>query len=349
MAYSINDFIFKALNSFTPTELRDAYKNLQIKYDSSNSGPTGSLSKIESAAYIGSRMSATFAACDSVLNRIRIEFPNLKIESMLDLGGGPGTATFATILNFNNPIKSTIIERNEHFITYGKTIADSILKPEHSIDWESGDLQGYNSNNLHDLIFASYSLGELDDDRLTTTVNSFFDVTKKVFIVVEPGTPKGFQTIIKVRELLIKKGCLILAPCPHLLPCPIYTDQIVSGSDQPTPSFSKWCHFRLRFNRPEFTMRVKEASLGFEDESFSYLIASPNTASAELTKLSNLESAHPLTSRIISHPRKEKGFIKCEVCTPNGTIGSKKILKRSGGVYKSALKLKWGDTLDDLS
>jgi hypothetical protein len=78
---------------------------------------------------------------------------------------------------------------------------------------------------------------------------------------VEPGTPKGYQNILKARELLIHHQAHIVAPCPGPVPCPF------AGT-------TRWCHFGVRLPRPKWLRLLKEAELGYEDETFSFLMVS---------------------------------------------------------------------------
>jgi ribosomal protein RSM22 (predicted rRNA methylase) len=55
-----------------------------------------------------------------------------------------------------------------------------------------------------------------------------------VFILVEPGSPKGFRYIHSFREWVIAKDrseASIVAPCPNHLKCPV--------AARP----NEWCHF----------------------------------------------------------------------------------------------------------
>ena len=56
----------------------------------------------------------------------------------------------------------------------------------------------------------------------------------KVLVIVEPGTPRGFENILKAREQLIQWGGKMIAPCPHVKQCPMK---------------DKWCHFSVRLER----------------------------------------------------------------------------------------------------
>lgn len=77
-------------------------------------------------------------------------------------------------------------------------------------------------------------------------------------VVVEPGTPRGFQQILEARTQALASGAAILAPCPHDATCPM------QGSD--------WCHFAARVERSRTQRQLKGGELGWEDEKFSYVV-----------------------------------------------------------------------------
>ncbi|HEY5162745.1 MAG TPA: small ribosomal subunit Rsm22 family protein, partial [Terriglobales bacterium] len=75
--------------------------------------------------------------------------------------------------------------------------------------------------------------------------------------------------------------------------------------------------------------RLKGGDLGYEDEKFSYLIASKiagNQASA----------------RIVRHPLKHSGHVKLALCTPDD-LQRPTITKSQQELYRAARKAEWGD------
>ena len=48
-------------------------------------------------AYTTTRMPATFAAIVAVLREVKKQLPDLSIQSLIDLGAGPGTAAWAAV------------------------------------------------------------------------------------------------------------------------------------------------------------------------------------------------------------------------------------------------------------
>jgi ribosomal protein RSM22 (predicted rRNA methylase) len=52
------------------------------------------------------------------------------------------------------------------------------------------------------------------------TVKKLWDATKMMFLIIEPGTPVGFSNLAEIRQVMLKWGAHIAAPCPHESDCP---------------------------------------------------------------------------------------------------------------------------------
>lgn len=193
-----------------------------------------------------------------------------------------------------------------------------ILTPEEpTLTLIKADAQTFSPPHPFDLISFSYSLGEMKDP--TAILKKYWTATKDALIITEPGTPAGFSTILKARTFLQDQGAFFIAPCGHNGPCPL--------SEAP----KDWCHFSVRVERTSAHQKIKKGNLQYEDEKFSYLIA---------TKTPPLS----LGSRILKKPLKGTGHIRFDLCTPQGV--EKKIISKSDGeIYKKAKSKEWGDTL----
>src|SRR6185503_2727395 len=85
-------------------------------------------------AYLAARMPATFGATAAVLQELPIA-----PASWLDLGAGPGTASWAAASLFPESRAFTLIEKSSHAITLGKQLAAAhpVLQ---KADWISASL-----------------------------------------------------------------------------------------------------------------------------------------------------------------------------------------------------------------
>ncbi len=282
-------------------EILKNIKSEELRYSSTHISECyregGSLHKEEDLlTYLTVRLPATYAAISTVLQQI--PFP---IASLLDLGAGPGTGWWAARTLWGE-IEATCIERELGFVELGKKLGC----PHYVL----GDIESIPSYRPHDLALFGYSLGELSEVNLEAVWNSVQTV-----VIVEPGTPTGFQNMLKARDQLIKLGGHVLAPCPHSKACP----------------HPKWCHFSVRVERSFLHRQAKQATLPYEDEKYSYVI---------VTKVL-LNEGIP---RILSHPQKHTGHVILELCTLDG-IEKRTISKKQKEIYKKVRKAKWGEQL----
>jgi len=270
-------------------------------------------------AYVAVRMPATFAAVSKASAQFGEEF---QPESLLDLGAGTGAAAWAAAGQFDSLRRFTLIEQDGKLIELGRRLAaeNETLR---LADWRAANLRTLAEFDPHDLVICSYSLGEIESIAAGKILNSAWQATKQVLVVVEPGTTKGFATIRAAREWLIEAGAFLVAPCPHSQACPMPTDE------------SDWCHFPARFDRTSLHRRLKGGSLGYEDEKFSYVAAAKHPLK-------------PTAARVIRHPLHQPGVIQLQLCTPEG-LQRLKITKRDKDTWKRARKVDWGDGFDRIA
>jgi ribosomal protein RSM22 (predicted rRNA methylase) len=272
-------------------------------------------SGLHRAAYLVTRAPATYAAARSVFEeaRNRIAAP---IHSLLDLGSGPGTAAWAAVECFPALDRVTLVEQDTEFIRLGKDLAGQSEHPAlRKAEWQQADLRSTPQLPPHDLVVLSYSLGELG--ATAPALTAAWRVVRAALVVIEPGTPRGYATILQARSQLIAAGAKIAAPCPHELECPMAT---MPG---------EWCHFAARVERSSLHRRAKSAELGYEDEKFSYIVA----AKCDVTRSA---------SRIVRHPVQRKGHIQLELCTPAG-LRKQVVTKSDREGFRRARKAGWGD------
>src|SRR5262249_23081192 len=103
-----------------------------------------------------------------------------------------------------------------------------------------------------DLVIASFVIAEIAEP--SSVVTKLYAATTDVLVLIEPGTPQGFDRIRDARAQLLEQGAHILAPCTHANACPM------GGSD--------WCHFTQRLPRSRDHMQAKGASVPYEDERY---------------------------------------------------------------------------------
>ncbi|PWU14917.1 MAG: hypothetical protein C5B45_03625 [Chlamydiae bacterium] len=264
-------------------------------------------------AYLCSRLPATYAAISYVFKELQKRFDLSSIRSLLDCGAGPASVLLAAE-SFFSLQQATLLERDPGFIKLGKLLSHPTSV---EVTWMLQDVTKGIPSSAKDLVVASYSLCEMSEEDQLQIIESLWNKTEQIFILLEPGTPKGFPFIRKAREQLLNLGAFLLAPCPHRESCPMAKND--------------WCHFSVRLPRSSLHRQLKEGSLNYEDEKFSYLIFSRAPVSTS-------------SSRVIRHPFKGSGFVKLKLCTESGLI-EKTISRKDKELYSITKRLKWGDEL----
>lgn len=300
----MNNIFLKIEELTQNVSLKTHYAALSHRYryesDKTVSGPE------EHLAYIACRMPATFAVCCEVFRRLKEVVPNFAPKSMLDVGAGPGTCALACLEEIGPLEKKLFVERDEQFIP----IAEKFLE---NVAWQ----REIPEEGLFDLVSSSYMLSELDDP--VGMVQKMLERCSSTIVLIDTGTPYGYETLMKARALLIEQGYSILAPCPHNKPCPLVAPD--------------WCHFSVRLPRSRLHRQIKGAELGYEDEKFCYVIAS---------KTYERDRSY---ERILMPPRKRSGHAYFKLCMPDGTAQETIISKKAKERYQRAKKAEWGDRL----
>jgi ribosomal protein RSM22 (predicted rRNA methylase) len=275
------------------------------------------------AAYLAVRLPATYASIQRVLAEIPWHAPQAEINTLLDIGAGPGTALFAASEEF--PLQhGTLIEVDTAWLALGKLLAaQSQSSAVREAQWLRQDLRSGFSCPAHDLVVISYTLGELPQAATEAVLRKAWNCASKFLVIIEPGTPRGFEVVNAARSALIATAALIIAPCPHQEACPM-------------AAVGDWCHFSQRVERTSQHRQLKGGTLGYEDEKFSYLIAAKPIAGK-----TDVASA---AARIVRHPGKHSGHVKLSLCTPQGQIENRTVARSNKAAYKSARKAEWGDT-----
>ena len=120
------------------------------------------LSDLHRAAYLVTRLPATYAAVQAVLEETKLRLSQMSIRSLLDLGAGPGTAAWAALEVFPQIEQITLLERDPELIATGKRLAaHSAHAALAGANWQQIDLNSVGDLPRHDLVVLSYSLDEL--------------------------------------------------------------------------------------------------------------------------------------------------------------------------------------------
>ncbi len=288
--------------SVSTNALRDAHTRLSEAYRRGDDSTALFRSRDQAIAYLLARMPATYAAVYKALASMKERLPDWVCRTVLDIGAGPGTASWAASEIFPDLERVVLFEKSSQIISMGRKLG---LK---SSEWIEQDLTRPFDLPRADLAILSYVHAEIDCSEIIRKIWG----QGTALLIVEPGTPKGFASILALRKMLIEWGAQIVAPCPHQKDCPI----------------SGWCHFPARVERTKIHKIMKEGSLGYEDEKFSYLAVAPG-------------ALLPVEGRVIEKPLKLSGHVKLSLCTKEGAIEPRTITRKQKDCYRSARDAEW--------
>jgi ribosomal protein RSM22 (predicted rRNA methylase) len=271
-------------------------------------------------AYAFTRLPATYAATSAVLNAMRETLPAFQPRTMLDVGAGPGTAVFAAAQAFETLVDIRLIDANSGLRKLALNLmADADSETLRQIVHGQSYLHGNALTLLAqaqpaDLVISSYMAGEIALGELSHFTQLLWAATAGALVVIAPGTPEGYERIMRMRGELIAAGAHVAAPCPHERPCPLRPPD--------------WCHFAQRLPRSRDHLRVKGAEVPFEDEKFSYMVLSrgtPQTADA----------------RVLASPKVTKSAITAKLCTDDG-VEIDIAPRRNADAYRERKSWRWG-------
>ncbi|KAK6122552.1 hypothetical protein DH2020_043705 [Rehmannia glutinosa] len=260
----------KAMERSQRWKVKTAYGDIGLKYQED-----------QTIAYVASRMPAVYSAL-------------YRTQAMMEVW--PGSLD-----------RINLVEPSQSMQRAGQSLVKDLSKLPLIQSYES--IQSLSkhinkSGRRHDLVIASYVLGEIPSlkDRITL-VRQLWDLTGDILVLVEPGTPQGSNIISQMRShilwmekrrsrklqnaakkdakdlMTLKTGAFIVAPCPHDGPCPLQNTD-------------KYCHFVQRLERTSSQRSYKRSKgplRGFEDEKFCYVAFRRGTRPSESWPLDGMK------------------------------------------------------------
>ncbi|MFN3659459.1 MAG: small ribosomal subunit Rsm22 family protein [Pseudolabrys sp.] len=278
-------------------------------------------SDADALAYAVVRMPATFAAVRAALSWTAEIVPDFAPRSLIDLGAGPGTATWAALEAWPSLRDARLIDRNAPLLALARRLYDAGAPRALSLAAQAGDVAARADAPPADVVLASYAFTELVPAALPAALAQAWRLSEKLLVIVEPGTASGFRRILQCRGLLLGQGAAILAPCSHESACPLADD-------------ARWCHFGVRLPRTRDHLLSKGASVPFEDEKFVYLAAAKGLG------------AVARGSRVLATPKVGKTGVTLTLCAPDA-VEERTIARREKNAYVAAKRLGWGDALPE--
>jgi ribosomal protein RSM22 (predicted rRNA methylase) len=304
------------LQGFSRTDA--AQRSQKISNTYRTGGGSGTIkSEADALAYALARMPATYAAVAASLNALAEIAPDFAPETLLDVGAGPGTASWAAAEAFSSLQDFTLLDANATLSRLALELARDSTRLA-----DCRYLPGDAGANLAeasqaDLVVASYIIGELGERDQRKLVDAMWAKARHALVVIEPGTPAGYSRIIALRQQLITAGAHVAAPCPHEKPCPLAAPD--------------WCHFSQRLPRSQAHRQIKGADVPFEDERFIYMALTRTPPAAR-------------ASRVLAPPDVGKAEITAKLCTED-SVALARVPRRDKAAYADARRWRWGDAI----
>jgi ribosomal protein RSM22 (predicted rRNA methylase) len=293
-----------------------AQRSAAISQTYRDGGGSGAIrSEADALAYALARMPATYAAVTASLNALCEVRPDFAPKSLLDIGAGPGTATWAAAQAFPSLTDFAAFDAN----TALRALALDLIRDSTrlaGVRYVHGEARATLADaEAADLVIASYLVGEMGDGGRAALAELMWAKTRDMLLIVEPGTPAGYARIIVLRAQLIAHGAHVAAPCPHDGKCPLAAPD--------------WCHFTQRLPRSQAHRQLKAAELAFEDEKFAYVALSRTPVARH-------------SARVLAQPEVSKVEVTAKLCTPGGLVVAK-VPRRAKADYARARRWRWGD------
>ena len=293
----------------------------------------------DALAYAVARMPATYAATRRTLAHLAQHLPGFVPATVLDLGAGPGTATFAALDAWpgladagSDPAPAArlvLVEPHRALRTLAAALIRDAIGAAAPVDFGTGDVaRQATCGQRADLVVMSYVLIEQPAAKAAAIAVGALAGAAGALLLVEPGTPAGFERLRVAREALIHAGARIVAPCPGAMRCPM--------------ADGDWCHFSVRLDRSRDHRMLKGADAPFEDERFCYLAVAP---AADAVAASSKAGPEPAAARVLAEPDATRGASSLKLCTLTG-LKRHSVTRADKAAWKRARRLAWGDATD---
>lgn len=314
---SLRAAIERELDGIALADLARASKTLSQRYrDEVQDGRLHLSDDLAARAYLTTRLPATFAAISAALKAVAEATPEFAPRSVLDAGAGPGTATWAAAQRWGSIEDATLVEASPAI----RAIGERLDVPIGRTRWIAGRLDAVIAGQPpRDLAMLAYVLDELPEAARGPLIDRLWNLTGGTLLILEPGTPAGWQRVLQARDRLLDSGAHILAPCPHAKACPLAAPD--------------WCHFSARVARSRLHRQAKSGTVPWEDEKFIYLAASRQAPGRH-------------AARVIAPAHLRKPGISLKLCRSDGVVENRMIARRDRSAFKHVNRLDWGDLLE---
>jgi ribosomal protein RSM22 (predicted rRNA methylase) len=155
----------------------------------------------DALAYVAVRLPATYAAIRASFGAIAEVFPDFSPQTMFDVGAGPATAIWAAADCWPALADAFLVEASPMLRACGEEFAAQAQLP--NMTWRIADVASDAIDCApRDLVTLAYVLNELAPNGRRSALERLWHLTADTMVIVEPGTPAGWQRILAARRHL---------------------------------------------------------------------------------------------------------------------------------------------------
>lgn len=306
-----------ALHQYPTATWSAAAQALSQRYRGPRDGSPLVRDALDALAYTALIMPATYAQLYGACQQIT-PHQAWRGTSLLDLGSGPGTASWV-VQQFCDTLQHiTAVERDQHLQKVAQMLAHDTSLP--TTTYLQHDITTMAAWDAHDIVVIGHVLNELPPPQRARVIARAWQATRQLLLIVEPGTPAFFSIIKEARQQLCQDGGHIVAPCTHHAECPI--------------SGTAWCHFGQKIARPDVQRTARGAEMGWEEAKFTFVAVSRTPP-----------TRHGI--RVMHDPVRAKGYIDVVGCGSNG-LHVHRALKRDTQRFAVFRRAHWGSFIDSI-
>ena len=300
-----------ALHQHPSRDWRTAAQALSARYRSTRDGSPLIRNALDALAYSAMLMPATYTQIYGARSQTLPRAP-LPYTSLLDIGSGPGTASWVAQQLVPTLQSITAVERDGHLQAIAQMLyTDSQLPPTTFLNQ---DITSCPDWQAHDIVIIAHVLNELSPSQQQAVIAKAWRATTQLLVIIEPGAADYAPVIQNARTQLISAGGTIAAPCTHQGVCQLH---------------DAWCHFGQKVSRPDFQRLARGAEVAWEEAKYSFVAI----------------SRPPIPQhgvRIMHDPQRAKGYIDVVGCDYTG-VHTHRIPKRDTLRYNALRHATWGN------
>jgi SAM-dependent methyltransferase len=256
----------------------------------------------------------------------------VRARSVLDLGSGPGPLSFAALDAGSAEV--TAADRSRPALALARELAIEAAEALATREWDAargGELpvSGVDAVLAGHFLNELFGSGEPALGRRATLVEQALAALRPggSVVLIEPALRDTSRELLKLRDVLVRRGFAVRAPCLFRGDCPA----LVKSSD--------WCHAERAWSMPPLLEQLAHAAgLHKEALKMSYLILAPKREPWR-------EPPTGRSFRIVSEPLEGKGRQRFMGCGPEGRMGLALQEKHRTEENGAFFRLKRGDVV----